>query len=262
MVHKARKRFGQHFLHDQGVIESIVRAVRPLSGETIIEIGPGLSAITKPLIQQAGHLTVIEIDRDLANKLKAENSPEKLTVVCNDALSVDFSSFGNNLRLVGNLPYNISSPLLFHLAEYADNIRDQHFMLQLEVIERMVASPSTAQYGRLSVMLQERYRMYNLFEVEPDAFDPPPKVMSAVVKMVPLPDTRLKPISHKIFSNVVTRAFGQRRKMIRKSLSEWSSLISWDKLGIPDTARAQDITVHQFISLSNMIHQKTSNTPK
>src|SRR5699024_7396380 len=119
------------------------------------------------------------------------------------------------------------------------------FMLQLEVIERMVASPSTAQYGRLSVMLQERYRMYNLFEVEPDAFDPPPKVMSAVVKMVPLPDTRLKPISHKIFSNVVTRAFGQRRKMIRKSLSEWSSLISWDKLGIPDTARAQDITVHQ-----------------
>ncbi|HLU15631.1 MAG TPA: 16S rRNA (adenine(1518)-N(6)/adenine(1519)-N(6))-dimethyltransferase RsmA, partial [Burkholderiaceae bacterium] len=181
MAHKARKRFGQHFLHDEGVIEGIVRAIEPGPDDNMVEIGPGMSALTGPLLDRLDHLTVIEIDRDLAARLSQLYSPDHLTVVQGDVLDVDFRTLGERLRIVGNLPYNISSPILFHLIAYADRVVDQHFMLQLEVVERMVAQPSTPHYGRLSVMLQSRYRMVKLFDVDPDAFDPPPAVMSSVV---------------------------------------------------------------------------------
>lgn len=255
-MHKARKRFGQHFLHDAGVIDAIVRAINPQLHDNTIEIGPGLSALTSPLLSRLNHLTVVEIDRDLAARLGTQYSAEQLTVICADALQVDFAAFGNNLRIVGNLPYNVSSPLLFHLAAFADQVRDQHFMLQLEVVNRMTAQPASPDYGRLSVMLQARYRMYKLFEVAPNAFDPPPKVMSAIVKMVPLPPDRLKPASQPAFELVVAQAFGQRRKMLRRVLASWANKINWELVNIDPTARAEQLSVQQFIKLSNHLHDQ------
>jgi 16S rRNA (adenine1518-N6/adenine1519-N6)-dimethyltransferase len=251
--HQARKRFGQHFLVDEGVTDAIVRAIAPKSTETVIEIGPGLSALTKPLMHRLDHLTVVEIDRDLAARLRREHTDERLTVVQADALTVDFSELGEQLRIVGNLPYNISSPLLFHLREYANHVVDQHFMLQREVIDRMVAKPSSSDYGRLSVMLQSRYQMTKLFDVPPEAFDPPPRVVSAVVRMVPLPDTRLKPKSEAALEQVVAKAFAQRRKMLRRGLGDWAALIDWDALGIANTARAEELSVEQFIVLADTL---------
>src|SRR4051812_15400940 len=182
--HLPRKRFGQHFLHDPRVLARIVEAIAPQPGELLVEIGPGQGALTAPLIARAGRLEAIELDRDLAAELAARFAPYQLTVHCADALDYDFGRFPAGLRLVGNLPYNISTPLLFHVARYAGRVRDMHFMLQLEVVERMVAKPSTAEYGRLSVALQARFRMEKLFNVSKGAFRPPPKVESAVVRMV------------------------------------------------------------------------------
>ncbi len=253
MAHQARKRFGQHFLIDEGVIESIVRGIAPQRGDTVIEIGPGLSALTKPLLQALDHLTVVEIDRDLAGRLRRQHPDDRLTVVEGDALQVDFDSLGTGLRIVGNLPYNISSPLLFHLIAYADHVLDQHFMLQREVIDRMVAEPGSGDYGRLSVMLQARYRMHKLFDVPPDAFDPPPRVVSAVVRMVPLPESRLRPKSQNAFEKLVGRAFTQRRKMLRRSLNDWAGLIDWEALRILPTARAEELSVEQFINLADSL---------
>src|SRR5690606_11137096 len=227
MAHQARKRFGQHFLTDEAVIDAIVRSIAPRPDDTLIEIGPGLSALTGPLMKVLSHLTVVEIDRDLAARLRHQHAPERLTVVEGDALAVDFSALGSGLRIVGNLPYNISSPLLFHLMACADHVTDQHFMLQREVIDRMVAQPSSGDYGRLSVMLQSRYRMHKLFDVAPEAFNPPPRVVSAVVRMVPLPASRQQPKSEKAFEQLVARAFAQRRKMLRRGLADWAPLIDW-----------------------------------
>lgn len=254
MVHKSRKRFGQHFLHDEGVIEGIVRAIVPGRADNMVEIGPGLSALTGPLLDRLDHLTVIEIDRDLAARLGQLYPAEHLTVLQGDALDVDFRTLGSELRVVGNLPYNISSPLLFHLADYADQVLDQHFMLQREVIDRMTAQPSTPDYGRLSVMLQARYRMYKLFDVDPEAFDPPPRVMSSVVRMVPLPADRPKPRSDVAFAEVVARAFSQRRKMLRRGLNDWAAAIDWEAVGVPETARAEELSVAQFIALADHLY--------
>ncbi|CAM4246492.1 16S rRNA (adenine(1518)-N(6)/adenine(1519)-N(6))-dimethyltransferase RsmA [Bordetella tumbae] len=251
--HQARKRFGQHFLTDDSVIEGIVRAIAPAPDDHIVEIGPGLSALTQPLLRSLKHLTVVEIDRDLAARLRNQHSAERLTVVEADALTVDFSSLGAGLRVVGNLPYNISSPLLFHLMAAADTVRDQHFMLQREVIDRMVAAPSSADYGRLSVMLQSRYRMDKLFDVPPEAFDPPPRVVSAVVRMVPLPANRLRPVSETALETVVARAFAQRRKMLRRALGDWAALVPWDSLEIAPTARAEEISVEKFIRMTDAL---------
>ncbi|MFT0546904.1 16S rRNA (adenine(1518)-N(6)/adenine(1519)-N(6))-dimethyltransferase RsmA [Allopusillimonas ginsengisoli] len=251
MVHQARKRFGQHFLVDEGVTESIVRAIAPGRDETVIEIGPGLSALTGPLLQAVNHLIVVEIDRDLAARLRRQHPADRITVIEADALKTDFSALGSGLRLVGNLPYNISSPLLFHLIDSADQIVDQHFMLQREVVDRMVAKPSSGDYSRLSVMLQARYRMYKLFDVAPESFDPPPRVVSAVVRMVPLPESRPRPQSERVFERVVARAFSQRRKMLRRGLADWAGHIDWDALGIPPTARAEELSVEQFIALAD-----------
>lgn len=253
MAHQARKRFGQHFLVDEGTIDAIVRGIAPKPDDAMVEIGPGLSALTAPLLRTLAHLTVVEIDRDLAARLRRDYPAERLSVVEGDALKVDFAELGTGLRIVGNLPYNISSPLLFHLMACAGQVSDQHFMLQREVIDRMVATPSSSDYGRLSVMLQSRYRMEKLFDVQPEAFDPPPRVVSAVVRMVPLPDSRPRPKSDKAFELVVARAFAQRRKMLRRGLADWARLIDWEALGIPSTARAEELTVPQFIALTDSL---------
>ncbi|NLY63524.1 MAG: 16S rRNA (adenine(1518)-N(6)/adenine(1519)-N(6))-dimethyltransferase RsmA [Alcaligenaceae bacterium] len=250
-AHQARKRFGQHFLVDESVTESIVRSIGPDRDDRVVEIGPGLSALTAPLLACLDHLTVVEIDRDLAQKLRNRYSPEQLTVCEADALTVDFAQFGSPLRIVGNLPYNISSPLLFHLMQFAGHVKDQHFMLQKEVIDRMVAAPGTADYGRLSVMLQSRYKMHWLFDVPPESFDPPPRVMSAVVRMIPLPESRPAPKQWQVFERVVARSFAQRRKMLRRSLADWE--INWEAVGIKETSRAEELGVADFIRLSDYL---------
>ncbi|MBX6318118.1 16S rRNA (adenine(1518)-N(6)/adenine(1519)-N(6))-dimethyltransferase RsmA [Pigmentiphaga sp.] len=255
MKHQARKRFGQHFLVDDSITESIVRAVNPRSGDNVVEIGPGLSALTRPLLERVDRLKVIEIDRDLAARLRSQYPPERLEVTEADVLTVDFAQFGAPLRIVGNLPYNISSPLLFHLMPYADQVRDQHFMLQREVIDRMVAQPGDADYGRLSVMLQSRYDMEKLFDVPPEAFDPPPRVVSAVVRMIPLGADRPRARSDAAFSAVVAKAFAQRRKMLRRGLGEWAALVPWDEVGVKETARAEELSVAQFIALADVLHE-------
>ena len=225
MKHVARKRFGQHFLTDAGVIEAIVRLIAPQAGQAMVEIGPGLAALTQPLVERLGLLTVIELDRDLAQRLRQH---PQLRVVESDVLKVDFSALAPSLqpgagtakwRVVGNLPYNISPPILFHLLDHASVIEDQHFMLQKEVVERMVASPCTAQYGRLSVMLQWRYDMDMLLHIGPDAFDPPPRVDSAIVRMVP--KARPLPLELAVLSELVQVAFSQRRKLLRHTLGVW-----------------------------------------
>lgn len=253
MAHQARKRFGQHFLVDEAIIDQIVRAINPHSDDAMVEIGPGLSALTSPLLESLSRLTVVELDRDLAYRLRATWPADRLTVVEGDALRVDYRALGNNLRIVGNLPYNISSPLLFHLAEYADIVRDQHFMLQREVIDRMVAVPGSGDYGRLSVMLQARYSMAKLFDVPPESFDPPPRVMSAVVRMVPLPSDRVRPSSEQAFAALVARAFAQRRKMLRRVLADWAEDIAWDELGVAPTDRAEAVSPEQFIAMSDQL---------
>jgi 16S rRNA (adenine1518-N6/adenine1519-N6)-dimethyltransferase len=251
--HQARKRFGQHFLCDAKVVDNIIRAVAPARSDRVVEIGPGLSALTRPLVKCLDHLRAVEIDRDLATRLRAQYSADQLTLVEADILTVDLAQFGQQLRVVGNLPYNISSPLLFHLMKSADIVHDQHFMLQREVADRMVAPTSGSDYGRLSVILQSRYRMEKLFDVPPEAFSPPPRVVSAVVRMVPLPADRVQPASHRAFETVIARAFSQRRKMLRKVLGDWAAHVPWEELGISPTARAQEVSVAQFIELSDAL---------
>lgn len=253
-AHQARKRFGQNFLVDLGVIESIVRAVDPVREERLIEIGPGLGALTAPLLDRLSSLTVIELDRDLAARLRQRFSEAHLTIVQADVLTVDFAQFGHQLRVVGNLPYNISSPLLFTLVEYAEQIVDQHFMLQREVVDRMVAEPGSGDYSRLSVMLQYRYAIEKIFDVAPEAFDPAPRVTSSIVRMVPLPQARVRAVDEALFAAVVLRAFSQRRKMLRGVLGAWTALIPWDALQIEPTWRAEQVSVPKFIALADALH--------
>ena len=212
-----RKRFGQHFLADRACIDAIVQAIAPRPGDNLVEIGPGTGVLTAPLVAQTGHLTVIEIDRDLGPRLAAQYG-DALTLVQQDVLQVDFSGFGQNLRIVGNLPYNISSPLLLHLIAVADRVQDQHFMLQKEVVDRIVAGPGS-DMGRLTVFLQNHYQVVKLFDVPPEAFDPPPKVDSSVVRMVPLPRPHTTAIAQ--LEAALAAAYAQRRKMLRRTLGSW-----------------------------------------
>lgn len=253
VAHQARKRFGQNFLVDQAVVESIVRAIAPQPKDHVIEIGPGLSALTTPLLERLEHLTVVEIDRDLAQRLRDRFPAERLNVVEGDALEIDFAQFGEQLRIVGNLPYNISSPLLFALVGFADRVIDQHFMLQKEVVDRMVARAGESDYSRLSVMLQYRYRIQKLFDVSPDAFDPPPRVTSSIVRMIPLGADRFRAQSDALFARVVQRAFSQRRKMLRGVMGEWTALIPWETLGIAPTWRAEQVSVAGFIGVADAL---------
>jgi 16S rRNA (adenine1518-N6/adenine1519-N6)-dimethyltransferase len=254
MKHIARKRFGQHFLSDGGIIDAIVQAIAPQPGQRMVEIGPGLAALTQPLVERLGHLTVIELDRDLAQRLRSHG---QLTVIESDVLRVDFSQIEAHAaqapgkwRVVGNLPYNISTPILFHLLGYVDCIEDQHFMLQKEVIDRMVASPSTSAYGRLSVMLQWRYAMEDVLFVPPESFDPPPRVDSAVVRMVPhaLPAA----VDVRLLSELVQVAFSQRRKLLRHTLGRW--LTEKNFAGAFDVQRrAEEVPVAQYLELALQI---------
>ena len=212
-----RKRFGQHFLADRACIDAIVQAIAPRPGDNLVEIGPGTGVLTAPLVAQTGHLTVIEIDRDLGPRLAAQYG-DALSLVQQDVLQVDFSGFGQNLRIVGNLPYNISSPLLLHLIAVAERVRDQHFMLQKEVVDRIVAGPGS-DMGRLTVFLQNHYQVVKLFDVPPEAFDPPPKVDSSVVRMVPLPRPHTTAIAQ--LEAALAAAYAQRRKMLRRTLGSW-----------------------------------------
>jgi 16S rRNA (adenine1518-N6/adenine1519-N6)-dimethyltransferase len=261
--HVARKRFGQNFLHDPALISRLVDAVAPKAGDRIVEIGPGQAAITAPLIARAGHVTAIEIDRDLAAALKQRFSEDKLSLIEQDVLRVDFHALsqqlGGPIRIVGNLPYNISSPILFHLLEAADVIVDQHVMLQKEVVDRMVAECGSKIYGRLSVMLQARYRMARCLKVPPGAFHPAPKVDSAVVRMVPIPVQDIAVKDWVIFSAVVATAFSQRRKMLRNTLAGYGDVLDWEALEISPTQRAEEISVERFIALSNWIAAVSGN---
>ena len=238
--HRPRKRFGQHFLHDPRVLARLVESINPARDDVIVEIGPGEGALTRHLLKLVGHFEVIELDRDLASGLAAEFPPPHLIVHCADALEYDFARFPPGMRIVGNLPYNISTPLLFHLARFAQRVRDLHFMLQLEVVERMVAAPSTAAYGRLSVALQARFRMKKLFKVSKGAFRPPPKVESAVVRLEPLP-TILE-----IDEQLLRRAFSARRKTLRNALPE----IDFAALGIDSNLRPENLSPEDYARLS------------
>ncbi|WP_426146958.1 ribosomal RNA small subunit methyltransferase A [Polaromonas sp. DSR2-3-2] len=292
MKHIPRKRFGQHFLTDRLIIDSIVEAIAPLPGQPMVEIGPGLAAMTRPLVARLGHLTVIELDRDLAHQLR---SHPHLTVVESDVLRVDFRQLAeqiqlqatqaassgqsgprdwlcqtagaaapsggsepreagsvgaHKLRVVGNLPYNISTPILFHLLDAVDVIEDQHFMLQKEVIDRMVAKPSTSDYGRLSVMLQWRYAMENVLYVPPQSFDPPPRVDSAIVRMVPHAEP--EKLDVKLLSELVRVAFSQRRKLLRHTLGQW--LEQHDYAGEFDVRRrAEEVPVAEYLALAQTV---------
>lgn len=250
--HIPRKRFGQHFLTDTGVIDDIVRAIDPRPGQPLVEIGPGMGALTDPLVGRCSQLTVIELDRDLAARLRKR--PE-LSVVESDVLKVDFSALaatlGGKLRVVGNLPYNISTPILFHLLDHIEHIEDQHFMLQKEVVDRMAAAPGSKDYGRLSVMLQWRYDIESVLDVPPEAFDPPPKVDSAVVRMLPLPHWADVPAA--LLGEMVTAAFSQRRKILRHTLGAWLAARGVAPEGFDLQRRAEEVAVGDYLALAHRV---------
>ncbi len=248
MKHQARKRFGQHFLADRGVVEDIVDAIDPRPGEALVEIGPGLGALTLPILERSQRLCVVELDRDLAERLRRNPA---LEVIESDALKVDFAALAasreHKLRLVGNLPYNISTPILFHLLPAAAAVQDQHFMLQKEVVDRMAAAPGTKAYGRLSVMLQWRYHIESLFDVPPHAFEPPPRVDSSVVRMLPWPEPAA--LDAALLEELVQVAFSQRRKLLRHTLGRWLEARAWG--GEFDVQRrAEEVPVAEFVTLA------------
>ena len=254
LQHRARKRFGQNFLHDRRVIERIVDAIEPRQDQAIVEIGPGQAALTRELVRRAGHITAIEIDRDLAGWLREQFAPDQLTLIEADALKLDWAALASQpLRLVGNLPYNISSPLLFRLMECADRVIDQHFMLQKEVVDRMVAPPGSKTYGRLSVMLQIRYRMTKLFDVPRGAFNPPPKVTSSIVRMVPRAGDELPAVDLPLFGAVVAAAFNQRRKILRNALGDIAADAAFAAAHVDPLARAETLSVDDFVRLARAV---------
>ncbi|VEJ20664.1 16S rRNA (adenine(1518)-N(6)/adenine(1519)-N(6))-dimethyltransferase RsmA [Neisseria animaloris] len=254
--HKARKRFGQNFLQDTRIISDIVNAVRPQPEDTVIEIGPGLAAITEPLAKKLNRLHVVEIDRDIIKRLKTLPFADKLVIHEGDVLQFDFKSVAGRKKIVGNLPYNISTPLLFRLSEVADEVEDMHFMLQKEVVERMVAEPKTNDYGRLGVMLQYFFDMEMLIEVPPESFDPAPKVDSAVVRMIPQQGRIGVARDFGHFGKLVKAAFAQRRKTIRNNLKEIASDEDLQAVGINPQDRAEHISPELYVELSNYLVKK------
>ena len=260
-MHTARKRFGQNFLVNEAIIADIIRAIHPVVTDHMVEIGPGLGALTRPLLQKLAQLHVVEIDRDLIARLEKDHPPNdtaasaKLLIHAGDALQFDLAQLPEPLRIVGNLPYNISSPLLFHFAAYAARIHDMHFMLQNEVVERMVAAPSTPAYGRLSVMLQYRFHMEKLLDVPPESFRPAPKVDSAIVRMIPLPADQVQVRDEKLFAQIVAAAFGQRRKTLRNTLKAYLTEVELKQLGIDAQLRAENLGVDEFSKMANYLNE-------
>jgi 16S rRNA (adenine1518-N6/adenine1519-N6)-dimethyltransferase len=267
--HFARKRFGQNFLVDMGVIDSIVDVIRPQRGERMVEIGPGLGALTEPLIERLATpespLHAVELDRDLIGRLKTRFG-ELLELHSGDALDFDFGSLAlpgaekPSLRIVGNLPYNISSPLLFHLATFAPCVIDQHFMLQNEVVERMVAEPGSKAFSRLSVMLQYRYVIDKQLDVPPESFQPPPKVDSAIVRMIPYAPHELPQVDERVLGEVVTAAFSQRRKMLRNTLSALRDKVDFDLIGFDLQRRAEDVPVAEYVQVAQIVAASGAST--
>jgi len=255
MRHNPRKRFGQNFLTDRQVISNIISEIHPKKDDKIVEIGPGLGALTRPLLQVLDHLNVVELDRDIVARLDKEFSKEKLTIYSADALKFDFSVLGEDLRIIGNLPYNISTPLLFHLKQFSRNIVDMYFMLQKEVVERMVASPSTSDYGRLSIMLQYCFDMEQVFIVSPESFHPIPKVESAIVHMFPIKQPTIIADNEDIFYKLVTTAFSQRRKTLRNTLGRFLNSDDFNSLGIDPILRAENLSVLQYVQIANHVNQ-------
>lgn len=255
--HRARKRFGQHFLTDPGVVDAILRAVNATKDDVVVEIGPGQGAITTALAASAGHLHAVELDRDLVARLRRQydDNPD-VTIHQADALSFDFSTLGDQLRIVGNLPYNISTPLLFHLLNFRDRILDMHFMLQKEVVDRMAANPGGKSYGRLGIMLGCHLNIESLFDVDRSAFDPPPEVTSSVVRLDPLPPGAFDIEDEALLSKLVTNAFMKRRKTIRNSLKDHVDVTDLEAVGIDPGLRPEQISIAKFIELSN--HMATS----
>ena len=256
--HIARKRFGQNFLSDASIIRQIVESIAPQPGQHLVEIGPGLGALTRPLLAACGHLHVVEIDRDLIARLKTEFTPEQLTIHEGDALKFDLAELPAPLRVIGNLPYNISTPLLFHFAHYAERVRDMTFMLQKEVVDRMVAEPDSEAYGRLSVMLQYRFHMASLFEVPPTAFRPAPKVTSAIVWLKPRPAPELDCKDEALMGRIVTAAFGQRRKTLRNTLREWLTDEDFAALTLNPQARGETLDVADYVRITNHLLKRAS----
>ncbi|WP_153705413.1 16S rRNA (adenine(1518)-N(6)/adenine(1519)-N(6))-dimethyltransferase RsmA [Eikenella exigua] len=256
--HTARKRFGQNFLQDSRIIADIVQAVRPQPADTVVEIGPGLGAITEPLAAKLDRLHVCEIDRDIIGYLKTRLYAGKLVIHEGDVLQFDFASVPGHKKIVGNLPYNISTPLLFHLSRYADEVEDMHFMLQKEVVERMVAEPGSNDFGRLSVMLQYFFEMEELLDVPPEAFSPAPKVDSAVVRLIPAKHRIGQAQDFEQFAALVKQAFHQRRKTIRNNLKGIANDEVLQAVGISPQERAEHIAPENYVALANLLAQKTS----
>ncbi len=254
--HTLRKRFSQNFLEDRGIVRQIIAAIDPRCDDRIVEIGPGPGALTAPLLEHVAHLDVIEIDRDIVRGLRARFSSDGLRVHEGNALDFDFSAFGADIRVVGNLPYNISTPILFRLNAQVGLLRDCHFMLQREVVERMAARPGSPEYGRLSVMLQYRWVIESLFDVPPTAFHPRPKVWSSVVRMTPYAAPPHRASDESLFADVVTRAFGQRRKTLRNALRELLEAGELEQLGIEPGARGETLGVADFVRIANYLGQR------
>ena len=257
MKHIPRKRFGQHFLVDEGVVASIADAIDPRPGQRLIEIGPGLGALTEPLLARGAAMTVIELDRDLAARWRKDG---RVSVIEADVLKVDFAALADAdtapLRVVGNLPYNISTPILFHLLPLAARVADQHFMLQKEVVERMVSGPGHKDYGRLSVMLQWRYHLESVLDVPPEAFDPPPRVDSAIVRMIPIAQPAA--LDERQLSELVTVAFSQRRKLLRHTLGRWLEARGAAE-GFDVQRRAEEVPVAEYLALAARVQALQPN---
>ena len=251
--HKPRKRFGQNFLQKQEVIDDILHAIGPQPDDLMVEIGPGLGALTTPLAKALKQLHVIELDRDIVKMLQEKHADGNIVIHEGDALKFDFACLGKNLRVVGNLPYNISTPLLFHLAEHISSVRDIHAMLQKEVVERMVAVPDSSAYGRLSVALQYRFEMEKVLDVGPDAFYPQPKVQSAVIRMTPREKREPAALDEALFARIVTTAFSQRRKTLRNTLRNILQIADFEALGINPNARAETLSVSDFVRIANRL---------
>ena len=255
LQHRPRKRFGQHFLHDRQVIDRIIAAIAPAPGQCMVEIGPGTGALTLPLLQHAGELHVVELDRDLAAELVRRcQGAGTLHMHCQDALDFNFRDVvadGKTIRVIGNLPYNISTPLIFHLLEAADRIQDMVFMLQEEVVDRLCAEPGGRTYGRLSVMVQAQCRVEKLFTVSAESFTPPPKVSSAIVRLIPQMQTGIQ--DYGAFADIVRQSFNQRRKTLRNALKDMVGAQQFSNLGIDPGMRPEQLTVAQFISIANCV---------
>lgn len=261
MTARARKRFGQHFLNSTEIIEQIIAAIQPKIGETIVEIGPGQAAITDPLAASGANLHALEFDRDLVALLSKRFAQQAaVTIHAADALKFDFSSIGDNLRIVGNLPYNISTPLLFHLLAYRKQIVDAHFMLQKEVVDRLCAAPGNKSFGRLTIMLGCQMEVVPLFDVPPDAFSPPPKVMSAVIRMRPIPDPGYAVKDTDLLADIVRTAFSRRRKTLRNALQGKADTDDLDAVGILASDRPEQVSIAAWAKLANYLADARMNS--